>query len=65
MKHHPVGSYEETRVMMLKNFQHASATQKLRWLSDMVAFVDKANPQVRLRRLGLLHRRGNSKKGKG
>jgi hypothetical protein len=53
MKRPPVGSYEEARLFSLKAFSRLSATQKLRWLSDMTAFINAANPDVRLRRLGL------------
>ncbi len=54
MKRYPIGSFEETRRFTLRNFSRLSPEQKLRWLSDMVAFIDEANPEVRLRRLGLV-----------
>jgi hypothetical protein len=54
MKRYPVGSFEETRQFTLRNFSRLAPEQKLRWLSEMVAFIDEANPEVRLRRLGLL-----------
>ena len=46
-----VGSYEEARLFALKAFQRLTPAQKLRWLSDMTAFINEANPNVRLRRL--------------
>ena len=57
MKQLPVGSYEEARLFALKAFQRLTPTQKLQWLSDMTAFINEANPNVRLRRLGLQTRR--------
>ncbi len=66
MKRHgqrpPVGSFEEARRSMLRNFRRLSAEQKLRWLSDMIAFVDAANPDVRWRRLGLANPRKRAKR---
>ena len=53
MSRRVIGSFEETRRMSLKNFSRLSAAQKLRWLSDMIRFVDEANPAVRRRRLGV------------
>ena len=45
-----VGSYEESRLFSLKQFRRLSAAQKLRWLSEMAAFLDRVNPQIRRRR---------------
>lgn len=63
-KRPPIGSYEETRLFSLECFNRLSPTQKLQWLDEMAAFIDEANPEVRLRRLGLLsagHRRNRTK----
>lgn len=54
MKHARIGSYAEAQLFSLKAFSRLTATQKLRWLSQMAVFIDQANPQVRLRRFGLL-----------
>ncbi len=54
MKRPPLGSYEEARIFQLSTFQRLSPTQKLQWLSEMMAFVDAANPAVRQRRFGRL-----------
>jgi len=54
MKRYPIGSYEETRQSMFKRFSRLTPDQKLDWLSGMIAFVDKVNPGIRWRRLGLL-----------
>lgn len=53
MKRYPIGSYEETRQFMFKQFSRLTPDQKLDWLSAMIAFVDEVNPSVRWRRLGL------------
>jgi len=53
MKRYPVGSYEEARQFMFKQFHRLTPDQKLDWLSSMVAFVDDVNPGARWRRLGL------------
>lgn len=53
MKRYPIGSYEETRQFMFKQFSRLTPDQKLDWLSAMLAFVDKVNPGGRWRRLGL------------
>ena len=64
MKQPPIGSYQEARLFALKAFRRLSPTQKLRWLADITAFIDEANPDVRLRRLGLppVHRRRKSRR---
>ena len=53
MKRYPIGSYEEARQFMFKQFRRLTPDQKLNWLSSMVAFVDDVNPGARWRRLGL------------
>ena len=53
MKRYAVGSYEETRQFMFRQFSRLTPDQKLDWLSAMVAFVDEVNPGARWRRLGL------------
>lgn len=53
MRRYPIGSYEETRQFMFKQFGRLTADQKLNWLSAMMAFVDDVNPGARWRRLGL------------
>ena len=53
MKRYPVGSYEETRQFMFKQFSRLTPDQKLDWLSAMIAFVDEVNPDPRWKRLGL------------
>ena len=53
MKRYPIGSYEETRQFMFKQFRRLTPDQKLDWLSAMNAFVDEVNPGARWRRLGL------------
>lgn len=53
MRRHPIGSYEEARLFALKTFRRLSTAQKLRWLFDITAFIDAANPDIRRRRLGL------------
>ena len=63
MRRHPVGSYEETRLSALKRFDRLSPARKLRWLSAMIAFVDRVNPQVRSRRLGLMSARRHTQHG--
>lgn len=58
MKRYPIGSYEETRQFMFKQFNRLTPDQKLDWLSAMVAFVDEVNPGAQWRRLGLPVPRG-------
>ena len=53
MKHYPIGSYEETRQFMFKQFGRLTPDQKLDWLSTMLAFIEEVNPGARWRRLGL------------
>ena len=53
MKRYPIGSYEETRQFMFRQFSRLTPDQKLDWLSAMVAFFDKVNPGLRWKRLGL------------
>jgi hypothetical protein len=53
MKRYAVGSYEETRQFMFRQFSRLTPDQKLDWLSAMNAFVDEANPDRRWKRLGL------------
>ena len=53
MKRYPIGSYEETRQFMFKQFSRLTPDQKLDWLSATIAFVDEVNPRARWRRLGL------------
>ena len=53
MKRPMVGSYEEARLFALRAFSRLTTTQKLRWLADMAAFIEAANPETRRRRLGL------------
>ena len=53
MKRHPIGSYEEARTFQLNAFNRLSPAQKLQWRSEMMVFVDAANPAVRQRRFGL------------
>lgn len=53
MKRYPIGSYEETRQFMFRQFSRLTPDQKLDWLSSMVAFFDKVNPGLRWKRLGL------------
>lgn len=53
MKRYPIGSYEETRQFVFKQFSRLTADQKLDWLSAVLAFVDEVNPGARWRRLGL------------
>ena len=53
MKRYPMGSYEETRQFMFKQFSRLTPDQKLDWLSAMMAFVEEVNPGARWRRLGL------------
>ena len=53
MKQPPIGSYEEARTFAEGRFRRLSATQKLRWLAQMTAFINAANPQMRMQRLAL------------
>ena len=53
MRRHPIGSYEETRRFMFRQFTRLTPDQKLDWLSAMIAFVDEVNPGAQWRRLGL------------
>ena len=53
MKRYPLGSYEESRQFMFRQFRRLTPDQKLDWLSGMIAFVDEVNPGARWRRLGL------------
>ena len=53
MKRYPVGSYEETRQLMFRQFSRLTPDQKLDWLSATVAFVDEVNPGLRWKRLEL------------
>ncbi len=53
MRRYPIGSYEETRQFMFRQFSRLTPDQKLDWLSAMVAFVDEVHPGLRLKRLGL------------
>ena len=53
MKRYPIGSYEETRQFMFKQFGRLTPDQKLDWLSSMLAFIDEVNPGARWQRLGL------------
>ena len=53
MKRYPIGSYQETRQWMFRQFRRLTPDQKLDWLSAMIAFVDEVNPGARWRRLGL------------
>ncbi len=46
----PTGSYEESRLFSLQQFQRLSAAQKLRWLAEMAEFLDRVSPQIRRRR---------------
>ena len=62
MKQPAVGSYEEARRFALRRFSRLRPTQKLKWLADMAAFIDGANPQVRRRRFGLLKTRRSVKR---
>ncbi len=54
MKRYPIGSFEETRQFMFKQFSRLTPDQKLDCLSAMIAFVDEVNPGAPWRRLGLL-----------
>ena len=53
MTRYPIGSYEETRQFMFKQFRRLTPDQKMDWLSSMMAFMDEVNPGARWRRLGL------------
>ena len=53
MTRYPLGSYEETRQFMFRQFGRLTPNQKLDWLSAMLAFMDERNPGLRWRRLGL------------
>ena len=53
MRRYPVGSYEEARQFMFRQFNRLTADQKLDWLSAMNAFIDEVNPSLRWKRLGL------------
>jgi len=53
MKRYPLGSYEESRQFLFKQFSRLTPDQKLDWLSAMIAFVDDVNPGAPWRRLGL------------
>ena len=65
MKRYPIGSYEETRQFMFKQFRRLTPDQKMDWLSSMMAFVDEVNPGVRWRRLGLPVPRGMARRRNG
>lgn len=50
MKRYPVGSYEETRQFLFKQFSRLTPDQKLDWLSGMTAFVHGVSPARRRKR---------------
>ena len=53
MRRYPVGSYEETRQFMFRQFSRLTPNQKLDWLSAMIAFVARVNSGLRRNHLGL------------
>ncbi len=57
MKRYPVGSYEETRQFMFRQFSRLTPDQKLDWLSATTAFINEVNPSRRARRRRALSQR--------
>ena len=53
MKRYPVGSYEETRQFIFRQFSRLTPDQKLDWLSAAVTFLEEVNPGLPWKRLGL------------
>lgn len=64
MRRYAIGSYEETRQFMFRQFSRLTPDQKLDWLSAMLAFVDKVNPIARWQRLGLTPPKRHRKRAK-